>query len=233
MGYLGRMGRPHRAAEGGYVYHVLNRANARMTIFEDEEDFAAFEKALSQAVERTNTRLLAYCLMPNHWHLIVWPRKDGELSRFMGWLTLTHTQRWHAHRHSTGSGHVYQGRFKSFPIQEDEHLYMVARYVERNALRANLARRAEQWRWGSLYRWVRGSAEDKELLAAWPFSRKANWIEHVNAAQTEAELAAVRRSVQRGSPFGDDGWSEKAARRLGLESTLRSQGRPKKQRIGS
>ena len=104
------MGRPRRAAAGGYVYHVLNRANARMTIFEDPEGFAAFENVLSQAVERSHMRLLAYCLMPDHWHLVVWPRKDGELSRFIGWLTLTHTQRWHAQRHATGSGHVDQGR---------------------------------------------------------------------------------------------------------------------------
>jgi putative transposase len=227
------MGRPHRAAEGGYVYHVLNRANARMTIFEDDGDYEAFEKVLAQAVERTKTRLLAYCVMPNHWHLIVWPRKDGELSRFVGWLTLTHTQRWHAHRHSSGSGHVYQGRFKSFPIQEDEHFFTVARYVERNALRANLVRRAEQWRWSSLYRWLCGSVADKELLAAWPLARKANWADHVNAPQTEAELRAVRRSVQRGSPFGAESWSEQAVRRLGLESTVRPQGRPKKPQIGS
>jgi putative transposase len=227
------MGRPHRAAEGGYAYHVLNRANARMTIFEDERDYEAFEKVLAQAVERTRTRLLAYCVMPNHWHLVVWPRKVGELSRFVGWLTLTHTQRWHAHRRSTGSGHVYQGRFKSFPIQEDEHFFAVARYVERNALRANLARRAEQWRWGSLYRWLRGSVEDKELLSTWPLHRKPSWVEHVNAAQTDAELAAVRRSVQRGRPFGDGSWSEQAVRRLGLESTLRPPGRPKKHKNGS
>lgn len=227
------MGRPHRAAEGGYVYHVLNRANARMTIFADKEDFVAFENVLSQAIERTNTRLLAYCLMPNHWHLVVWPRKDGELSRFMGWLTLTHTQRWHAHRNSAGTGHVYQGRFKSFPIQEDDHLYAVARYVERNALRANLVRRAEQWQFGSLARWLRGSSADQSLLAAWPLPRKANWVDYVNAPQSEAELAAVRHSVQRGSPFGNESWSERTVRRLELESTLRPQGRPKKQRIGS
>ncbi len=227
------MGRPRRAAEGGYVYHVLNRANARMTIFEDAADFMAFERVLAQAVERTQTRLLAYCLMPNHWHLVVWPRKDAELSRFLGWLTLTHTQRWHAHRHSAGSGHVYQGRFKSFPIQEDDHLYAVARYVERNALRANLTRRAEQWRWGSLYRWRRGSIEDKALLAAWPMARRSNWVDHVNTPQTDAELMAVRRCVHRGSPFGDESWSAKVVRRLGLESTLRPQGRPRKPTNGS
>jgi putative transposase len=227
------MGRPHRAAEGGYVYHVVNRANARQTIFEDDEDYEAFESVLSEAVERSQTRLLAYCVLPNHWHLVVWPRKDGELSRFVGWLTLTHTQRWHAHRHSTGSGHVYQGRFKSFPVQEDEHFYTVARYVERNALRAGLARRAQQWRYGSLYRWLRGSAEDKTLLAAWPLARKPGWMDHVNAPQTEAELAAVRRSIARGNPFGDESWSDRAVRRLGLESTTRPRGRPKKTTIGS
>ena len=227
------MGRPHRAAEGGYIYHVLNRANARMTIFEDDADYEAFEKVLVEAVERAQTRLLAYCLMPNHWHLVVWPRKDGELSRFVGWLTLTHTQRWHAHRRSTGAGHVYQGRFKSFPVQEDEHFYAVARYVERNALRARLARRAEAWRWGSLYRWLRGSAEDKALLAAWPMSRKPSWVDHVNAPQTEAELSALRQSIRRGSPFGDESWSDRTARRLSLESTLRPQGRPKKEKNGS
>lgn len=212
---------------------MLNRANARMTIFADDGDYVAFEKVLAEAVERTETRLLAYCIMPNHWHLVVWPRKDGELSRFVGWLTLAHTQRWHAHRRSTGSGHVYQGRFKSFPVQEDEHFYTIARYVERNALRANLVRRAELWRWGSLARWLRGAAEDKQLLAAWPLARKASWVDHVNAPQTEAELVAVRPSVQRGSPLGDEAWSQRTVRRLGLESTIRPRGRPKKLKNGS
>jgi putative transposase len=222
------MGRPHRAAEGGFAYHVLNRANARMTIFADEADYEAFEKVLLKAVARTNTRLLAYCLMPNHWHLVVWPKADGELSTFVGWLTLTHTQRWHAHRHSTGSGHLYQGRFKSFPIQADEHLYAAARYVERNAQRAKLTRRAEQWRWGSLYRWQRDSAEDQRLLSPWPLPRRPNWIDYVNAPQSEAELTALRGSVQRGNPYGDPEWSGAVIEELGLEATVRPRGRPRK-----
>ena len=222
------MGRPKRAADGGLVYHVLNRAHARMTIFENEADYAAFEEVLEEAVERTQTRLLAYCVLPNHWHLVVWPREDGELSRFTGWLTLTHTHRWHAHRHSAGSGHVYQGRFKSFPVQEDEHFYTLCRYVERNALRANLVARAEPWRWGSLPRWKSGTAQEKAVLAAWPLPRWPGWVAHVNGPQTEAELAAVRRSVQRGSPLGEASWSAETVRRLGLESTLRPQGRPQK-----
>jgi putative transposase len=119
------MGRPKRAADGGLVYHVLNRSNAKMPIFAKEADYEAFERVLEEAVQRSETRLLAYCVLRTHWHLVVWPREDGELSRFTGWLTLTHTQRWHAHRRSTGTGHVYQGRFKSFPVQEDGHFYTV------------------------------------------------------------------------------------------------------------
>ena len=81
--------------------------------------------------------------------------------------------------------------------------YRVMRYAERNALRANLGPRAEQRRWGSLHRGKSGSAKEKAALAAWPLPRWPGWVAHVNAAQTDAELAAVRRRVQRGSPFGE------------------------------
>ena len=111
------MGRPHRPSGGGEIFHILNRASSRVTPFEDDEDFAAFERVLAESVVRTSMRLVAYCVMPNHWHLVAWPRESGDLTRFIGWLTLTHSQRWHAHRHGTTSGHVYQGRFKSFPVQ--------------------------------------------------------------------------------------------------------------------
>ena len=221
------MGRSKRAAPGGWVYHVLNRANARLPLFEKDEDFAAFERVLAEAVERSGIRLLSYCLMGNHWHLVVWPREDGELSQFVGWLTLTHTQRWHAHRHSAGSGHVYQGRFKSFPVQDDNHFLTVCRYVERNPLRADLVERAEQWRWSSLYRWHCGTAAEQQLLSPWPVRRSPNWLEHVNEAQTEAELASLRRSVNRGCPYGDESWSATAIQSLGLEITTRPRGRPR------
>jgi len=222
------MGRALRAAEGGWVYHVLNRANARLPIFEGPQDFEAFERILAEGVERYQPRLLAYCLMHNHWHLLLWPEEDGLLSRFVGWITLTHTQRWHAQRRTTGSGHLYQGRFKSFPVQEDDHFYSVGRYVERNALRARLVKRAENWRYSSLWRRVHGDAESRRLLSAWPVSRPRRWPEWVHEAQTEAELQAIRRCVRRGAPYGDEPWSERAVRALDLEATIRPRGRPKK-----
>jgi putative transposase len=166
--------------------------------------------------------------MHNHWHLVVWPEEDGLLSRFVGWVTLTHTQRWHAHRGTTGSGHLYQGRFKSFPVQEDEHFYSVCRYVERNALRASLVKRAEHWQWCSLWRATSGDRAARQILSAWPVSRPRRWVDWVNEPQTEAEVAALRRCVQRGCPYGDEDWSQSAVRALDLETTLRPRGRPKK-----
>lgn len=222
------MGRPNRAAAGGLIYHVLNRSNAGMTIFDKDQDYLAFEDVLAEAVERSRIRLLSYCVMPNHWHLVVWPEQDGQLSEFTGWLTLTHTQRWHAHRGTAGSGHVYQGRFKSFPVQDDDHFYTVCRYVERNALKANLVRSADQWRWSSLYRWLHGTAQDKQILSSWPLPRKRQWLDHVNTPLTESEYAALQNCVRRGSPFGEDHWQESKVAELGLQSTVKPRGRPRK-----
>ena len=165
--------------------------------------------------------------MPNHWHLVLWPREEGELSAFVRWLTLTHTQRWHAHRHSAGRGHVYQGRFKSFPIDKDEHLLAVLRYVERNALRARLVERAENWRWGSLWARQQGPAELRQLLGVWPLEIPDDWVERVNRAQTAGELQALRNAVQRSCPYGSPHWVEQTAKKLGLQWTLRPRGRPR------
>ncbi len=135
-------------------------------------------------------RLLSYCLMPNHWHLVLWPRADGELSDFVHWLTLTQTQRWHAHYRDVGAGHLNQGRYKSFPIADDEHYLKVCRYVERNALRAGLVSRAEEWLWDSLAR-RRGIVEGPTLCAG-PLELPAQWLRQVNRPQTEAELESLR-----------------------------------------
>ena len=132
-------------------------------------------------------------------------------------------------RRRVGYGHLYQGRYKSFPVESDEHFYQVVRYVERNALRAGLVRQAENWRWGSLWRRARGSPQEPFLLSDWPLSRPRSWLQYVNQPQSEAELAAIRRSLQRGQPFGGDDWVRRTAQRLGLQSTLRPRGRPKKE----
>jgi putative transposase len=202
------------------VFHVLNRSVGKKAIFEREPDYAAFEKVLQEARQSNPMRLLAYCLMPNHWHLVLWPEGNDDLSRYMRWITQTHTQRWHKAHDSVGTGPLYQGRFKSFPIAEDDHFYQVCRYVERNSLRANLVSSADMWHWKN------DSAAI--TLDRWPCAKPAHWLDHVNAAQTEAELRAIERSLAKGAPYGNAAWCETTAKALGLEHTLRKQGRPRK-----
>jgi putative transposase len=221
--YTHSMPRTARASAGGICYHVLNRGNGRATVFHKESDYAAFLDLLAAANERLPMRILGYVLMPNHFHLVLWPHAAGDLSRWMQWLMTSHVRRYHRHYHS--SGHVWQGRFKAFPIEQDEHLTSVLRYVERNPLRANLVERAEDWLWSSL-NW-RTKGKRPAMLAKWPVACPRNWIEYVNTPQTEAELTALTHSIDRGTPFGDDRWKERVAKRLGLESSLRPRGRPK------
>src|SRR5438876_11287105 len=161
------MPRTARYAPGGLVFHVPNRAVARHAFFRKTADYQAFERVFTKALEKHPIRVLSYCLMPNHWHLVLWPSREGQLTEFVRWLTHTHTMRWHAHYHTSGTGHLYQGRFKSFPVQTDEHFLTVCRYVERNALRARLVRRAEAWRWGSLWRRESGNEQQREMLSQW------------------------------------------------------------------
>lgn len=204
---------------------MINRGNGRSRLFRKQADYLAFERVMIEAMARHPTRILSWCLMPNHWHMVIWPRKDGELSAFIRWLTHTHTQRWHAHYHSAGTGHVYQGRFKSFPIEQDEHLLAVLRYVERNALRSDLVKKAEDWRWGSLWAREQGPAELRTVLSDWPIEIPRDWIRLVNEVQTQAELDAMRVAVKRSSPYGSAGWVQKTARKLKLEWTVRPRGR--------
>jgi putative transposase len=219
------MPRVARAAAAGICYHVINRGNGRQEVFLKDGDFEAFLKALAHACVEIPMPVLGYCLMPNHFHLVVYPQGDGDLSRWMHWVLNTHVRRYHQHYHS--SGHIWQGRFKSFPIEQDEHLLTVLRYVERNPVRAGLVRRAEQWAWSSARHWK--EANPPAYLSSGPVPRPTPWLARVNQALSVAELEVLRRCVDRGTPYGKQSWSEQTARRLGLESTLRPRGRPRKQ----
>src|ERR1700677_847015 len=218
------MPRTARADVGGYCYHAINRGNRRAEVFRKEGDYAAFARLLIEACARSDMRLLAYCLMPNHFHLVLWPRHDGDMGEWMQWLLTTHVRGYHEHYHS--SGHVWQGRFKAFPIEENEHLLTVLRYVERNALRANLVKHAEEWPWSSLRYHVEPTKVP--FLDPGPVPRGDNWLALVQEPQSDAELERLRHSVNRSQPFGRDNWVQQTAARLGLEGTLRPVGRPRK-----
>jgi len=211
------------------VFHVINRGVGKQQLFFNDDDYLAFERVIRETLKKRPMRILSYCLMPNHWHFTMWPENDGDLGKFMQQLTVTHVTRWQKHYNMVGYGHLYQGRFKSFPVESDDYFYQVNRYVERNALRANLVTKAQNWQWGSL--WIRefGSVEDRAMLSKWPIAKPRQWTAYVNEPASSAELEAIRRSCVRGAPYGSQDWTAKTAKKLGLESTLRRPGRPQKQ----
>ena len=218
------MPRTARAAVGGYCYHVVNRSNRRAETFHGPDDYAAFAQLMRRATARIPMRVLAWCLMPNHFHVVLWPEGNDDLADWLHWLLTTHACRYNRRHRLTG--HVWQGRSHTFPIQEDDHLFSVLRYVERNPLRANLVARAEDWAWSSLRERLTRPAIP--WLHAGPLTLPSDWPKYVSEAQTEAELSRLRQSVKRGCPFGSDAWVKTTAARLGLEYTLRPRGRPPK-----
>jgi putative transposase len=223
------MPRIARVAPGGFVYHVLNRSAGRFRIFRGERDFLAFERVLVEAHRRCPIRILSWCILSNHWHFEVWPEQDGQLSEFFRWLTHTHAMRWRVAHRTVGYGPLYQGRFKSFIVQDDSHVLTVGRYVERNALSAGLVKRAQDWRHCSLWARANGSDELKALLLnEWPIDRPRDWVQWVNRPLSDRELERLRTSVARGRPFGSDAWVKRAVARLGLQHTVRSEGRPRR-----
>lgn len=222
------MARAERTDVAGYIYHVLNRANARVQIFDNVNDYRLFETVLKEAKERIDMRILSYCIMPNHWHLVLQPKNDGDIQRFMQWLTMTHTQRWHVVKKTTGHGHLYQGRYKSFIVQEDSYFLTLVRYVEKNALKAKLVKKAENWKWSSVWRRESGTIKQKKLLSSWPVTKPTNYIDWLNKPQTQSEEEFIEQSIRRSNPYGSSNWVEKIIKKFNLESTVRSIGRPKK-----
>ncbi len=226
--FSGVMPRQKRIDEAGTIYHALNRGNSRQTIFHKHEDYDAFVRVLAEGLTKYSVQLYSFTLMPNHWHLVLRPTQDGQMGKFLRWVTATHSLRYHAHYHTRGEGHIYQSRYKSFPVQDDTHFYVLCRYVERNPVRANLVVRAERWQYGSLYRWNQSVEPSPQVLSPWPLPRLPNWNRRVNESLSDKELNAIRTSVDRDRPFGDLEWTEEMAEKHGVWSTLRPAGRPPK-----
>ena len=222
------MSRVRRVDVGGMVYHVLNRANFRSRLFRNPAHYRAFLDIVKESMNLVPMRILAYCLMPNHWHWVLHPRAEGDLSRFLQRLTMTHTQRYHVKSQTVGYGHVYQGRYKSLRVESGGHFLTLVRYVERNAKRAGLVEKAEQWPWSSVHVRVYGNAEQKKLLTPWPVPEPPDYLKWLNQAQGKKEVETIRQAIQRSRPYGSEQWVSKAVRQFALESTTRNRGRPNK-----
>lgn len=221
------MPRKARVAVADVVYHVINRANGRQQIFNTDKDYQHFESILEEAKELTDMRILSYCIMPNHWHLVLYPHTDTVLSEFMSWLTSTHVRQYRTRTNTIGYGHLYQDRYKSFPVETNEYCNTLIRYVEQNPLRARLVSRAEDWRWSSLWRREKGSDTQKKLLAPLPIDLPANYLASVNQVLKDKPLQALRHSVNKGTPYGTMEWIDKVTERFDLSYTLRGPGRPR------
>ena len=219
------MPRIPRVDVGDEIYHVINRANARLPIFFKEKDYKLFESILEEAKVKYDMRILAYCLMPNHFHLVLHPKQNNDLQKFMQWVTLTHTQRWHAQNKTIGTGHLYQGRYKSFLIQGDTHLLTVIRYVEQNPLRAKLVKSVQNWHFSSLSRRLSSDINKKKLLADWPISVPRNYLSFIQTPIDDGKVTPICYSVNRGKPFGDKKWSADMIAKHGLIATIRKRGR--------
>ena len=223
------MPRPLRQIPDNSVQHVLNRGNRRAAIFHQEADYERFTNLLADASERVPMRLLAFCLMPNHWHLVVWVKRGDQLSAYMQWLASLHVQQHHRTYGTRGLGHLYQARYRNFIVEHESYLYSVLRYVEANARTGNLVQRAQDWRWSSAARV--GSADGRALLSDWPAPRPRNWIDYLTNGIPKEELLRLRESARRGTPYGSDSWVEIMAETYGLQSTLASRGRPRRAEI--
>lgn len=225
-GSLDHMPRQARVAPGGTIFHVLNRSMGTAPLFRKQAEYAAFEQIMLEAQEMHPTRILGWCLLKRHWHMVIWPRKDGELTAFVRWMSHTHAVRCHAANGTAGDGQVYEGRYRSFPV-ERAAAWSLLRFVERSALTAGMAKNAHDWRWGSL--WVRRHPEVQShtLLSDALGSVPEGWVRSVNAKVDGKELENFELSVQRGRPFGSERWQMQACRKWGMEHTMRPRGRPR------
>lgn len=196
------MARGLRTDVGDVVYHVINRGNDRMPIFHCDDDYRYFEYLLREMMETYQMRILAYVLMPNHWHLLLYPRVDGDLSKALQWITTAHVTKYRSQTRTIGYGHVYQGRYKSFVVGDDTYFLTVLKYIERNPVRAALANKAEEWRWGSAYRRICGTTKERSLLAQLPTDVPRDYPSWINEPEPAELLKTLRESVNKGIRFG-------------------------------
>lgn len=217
------MPRRMKGNAGGIVFHVLNRGVRKATLFRQTSDFEAFFRVLREAAKREPMRVLALSVMPNHWHLVLWPERPGDLTRYVGWASLTHACRWQRAQNTRGTGPVYQGRFKAHPVENGRYLLALIRYVERNAVRAGLVARAEDWPWCSASQML---GTDMPPLHPWPVPKPENWLDFVNRPESGRALRSMRDAVALNAPFGSPSWRARTIERLGWRQGIRPPGHP-------
>jgi putative transposase len=202
------------------ICHVMNRSARRLQLFSTDDEYQVFLGCLVLGLQRVSVRLLAYCVMPNHFHLVVWPRERGDLARFMKLVTGTHSLRWHGQRGSSGTGCVYQGRYRAVVVEGEGQFLTVCRYVERNPLRAELVRRAEDWPWSSAGQRFRNC--HAVPVHAWPILQPSDWLSRLNEPERWADVDVIRTALRTGRPEGVPAPIRGRPRKKGSGAFLRS-----------
>lgn len=193
------MSRWQRTLPDGIVQHVVNRGCKRGLLFHEPADCEGFLELIAEAESRCPVRLIAFSLMRNHWHLVVWPEHGEAVSAHMQWLMNAHIRQYRGRHGGRGDGHIYQGRYRNCSVPTASDVWRVVRYVEANALRARFVTRAEAWPWCSLA--TTQTPSGRQLLSDGLIVRPPDWIETVNAAMPTEQLVAVRAATAQGTEF--------------------------------
>ncbi len=220
------MPRSNRLTVGNIVYHCMNRSSGGFKIFKKNGDYAFFESLLEEGKELIGMRILAYCIMPNHWHLLLYPKRDEDLSSFMHWITTSHVRNYREITNSVGRGHLYQGSYKSFPVDTELYLQTVIKYIEQNPIRSGLVGDIKEWRWSSLWRREYGTDDSKKILSKLPTELSPDYVKTIDSSLDKEKYEKIKCSIKRGRPFGPSEWVDDIVKKYGLESTVRRRGRP-------
>ena len=215
------MARAPRITPAGVVFHVLNRATQGLVLFSEQDDYLEFYRLLLAAGRRFPVRVCAYCLMPTHWHLVLWPLKDGAISAYIHWVATQHSLQFRLRTDTVGRGHVYQDRFHCFAVQTGRYYLNLMKYVEANAHDADLVERAEDWPWSSVTERVRG----RELITDGPLPLRGDWVDWINRPTPAREMATLTCSERSSRPYGASSWVARMAVRQSLEQSLHVRGR--------
>ena len=219
------MPRHARISPDGFFQHVINRGDHREDIFHKAADFAAFLALMTEAAWRVPMRIIAYCIMRNHFHLLLWPYHGSDVSAYMQILMNLHIQRYVRHYPPSSPGHIYQGRYRNVLVQGGPDLWKVARYVEANPVAAHIVRRAEDYKWSSAWRWA--SRPGRPALHPEPIVHSREWLEFVNEPLGVDIVASIEHAVRKGLPIGDEEWVRRVVADHGLQHTTRGRGRPR------
>jgi REP-associated tyrosine transposase len=219
------MPRHSRVSPDGFVQHVLNRGDHRETLFHKPGDFRAFLIAVAETACRIPMRILAYCIMRNHFHLLLWPYRGADLPDFMHLLMSIHISRYLRHYPPASPGHIYQTRYFNSIVETGSSVLAVAKYVETNALSAGLVRRAEQYPWSSASPTAL-NFDERPVLAEWPIAKPPEWLTLLNLRTPAQDLKRIQRSASRGAPYGSPAWVDRVVKQYSLEHTIRRCGRP-------